>query len=65
MLFCSNDFFSCNVLNLNPLKCVSMNNKECKIRKKIIDINNNEPLFYPFGISVNKLSGSCNNINDP
>ena len=42
-----------------------MCNKECQIRKKIININNNEPLFYPFSISVNKLSGSCNNINDP
>ena len=40
-------------------------NQECKIRTKIIDINNNEPSFYPFSISVNKRSGSCNNINDP
>ena len=22
-------------------------------------------MFYPFGIKVNKCSGSCNNINDP
>ena len=22
-------------------------------------------LFYPFGIKINKSSGSCNNINDP
>ena len=49
----------------NALECVSMNNQECKIRTKIIDINNNEPTFYPFGISVNKCSGSCNNIHDP
>ena len=49
----------------NALECVSMNNQECKIRTKIIDVNNNEPTFYPFGISVNKCSGSCNNINDP
>ena len=25
-------FFGCNVLNVNSLKCVSMNNQECKIR---------------------------------
>ena len=25
-------FFSCNVSNVNPLKYVSMNNQECKIR---------------------------------
>ena len=47
------------------LKCVSLNNQECKIRPKIIDINNNNPMFYPFSIKVNKCSGNCNNINDP
>ena len=57
--------FGCNILNINPLKCVSMNNQECKIRPKIIDINNNEPSFYPYCIEVNKCSGSCNNINYP
>ena len=31
----------------------------------IIDINNNEPSFYPYSIEVSKCSGSCNNINDP
>ena len=55
-------FFSCNV---NPLKCVSMNNQMCKITPKTIDINNNKPSFYPYSIEVNKCSGSCNNINDP
>ena len=49
----------------NALECVSMNIQECKIRTKIIDINNNESTFYPFSIGVNKCSGSCNNINDP
>ena len=42
-----------------------MNNQECKVRTKIININNNEPLFYPFSVKVNKCSGSCNNISDP
>ena len=28
-------------------------------------MNNNEPVFYPFSIKVNKCSGSCNNINYP
>ena len=30
--FHSNSFCSYNVLNINSLKCVSMNNQECKIR---------------------------------
>ena len=41
-----------------------MNNEECKIRSEIIDINSNEPTFYPYSIYINKCSGSCNNIND-
>ena len=41
-----------------------MNNQECKARLKIIDVNNNEPIFYPYSIKVNKCSESCNNIND-
>ena len=52
--------FSCNVSNAILLKCVSMNNQECKIRPEIININSNEPLFYPYSIS-----DSGNNINDP
>ena len=48
------------------LNCVSMNNQECKVRHKIVDINSNSPIFYPFSIKVNKCSSSnCNNINDP
>ena len=57
-------FFSCNVLNVNPLKCVSMNNQECKIRPVIMNINSDEPSFYPYSVEINKSTGSCNNIND-
>ena len=56
---------SCITLNVIPLQCVLMNNQECRIRTKIIDINNNEPSFYPYGIKVNTYSGSCDNINNP
>ena len=44
-------FFGCNVPGVNSLdavlKCVSMNNQECQIRPEIININSNEPFFYP------------------
>ena len=50
---------------VNSLKCILMNNQECKARPKIIDVNNNEPVFYLYSIKVTKCSGSCNNINDP
>ena len=42
-----------------------MNNQECKVRPEIINVNNNEPVFYPFSIKTSKCSGSCNIINDP
>ena len=42
-----------------------MNNQECKIRTEIININTNEPLFYPYNIKINRCKGSCNTINDP
>ena len=47
------------------LNCVSMNNQKCKVRPKIVDINSNSPMFYPFSIKVNKCSGNCSNINNP
>ena len=58
-------FFNFNPLNVNSLKCDSMNKQKCKIRLEIINVNNNESVLYPFSIKVNKCSGSCNNINDP
>ena len=42
-----------------------MKNQECKVRPKIVSINSNNPIFYPFSVKVNKCSGNCNNINDP
>ena len=54
-----------NLLYVNSLECISMNNQECRARPKIIDINNNEPVFYPYSIKVDKFGGSCSNISDP
>ena len=42
-----------------------MNDQACKVRPEIINVNSNEPVFYPFSIKTSKCSGSCNNINDP
>ena len=36
-----------NLSYVNYLECVSMSNQKCKARPKIIDTNNNEPVFYP------------------
>ena len=55
MFFTAMTFFSFNPLNVNSLKCVSMNNQECKTTTKKININSNEPVFYPFSIKVNAV----------
>ena len=41
-----------------------MNNQAGKIGPEI-NVNSNEPVFYPFSIKTSKCSGSSNNINDP
>ena len=48
-------------MNANSLKCVSINNEECKI----LNVNTKEPVFYPYSITINTCKGSCNTINDP
>ena len=53
-----------NQLSTNQLSCISMNNQECKVRPEIINVNSDEPVFYPFSIKTSKCSGSCNNINN-
>ena len=42
-----------------------MNNRECKTRPEIINVNTNEPVFYSYSITINKSKGICNTINDP
>ena len=58
-------FFSYNVLNVNSLECVSINNQECKIRSEMISVDTNQPIFYPYSITINKCKGSCNMILIP
>ena len=42
-----------------------MNNQECKTRPQVVNVNGDEPVFFPFSIEKSKCSGSCNNINYP
>ena len=57
--------FLSSLVGTTPLTCISMNNQACKVRPEIVNVNSNEPVFYPFSIKTSKCSGSCNNINDP
>ena len=47
------------------LECISMNNQACKMTPEIVNINSNNPIFYPFSVKINRCSGNCDNINNP
>ena len=64
-IFISAMMFFGSLSRVNLLECISIKNEECKVRPEIININSNNPIFFPFGIKVNKCNGNCNNINDP
>ena len=51
--------------SVNSLSCISMNNQECKVRPQIVNVNGDDPVFFPFSIKTSKCSGSCDNINNP
>ena len=49
----------------NVLNSISMKNQKSKTRPQVININSNNPIFYPFSIKINKCNDNCNNINNP
>ena len=59
----SSVFASVNSLNAIPLSCISINNQKLKTRPQVVNVNGDEPVFFPFSIEASKCSGSCNNIN--
>ena len=44
--------------------CVSMNNQLCMVRQKLIDLNRDEPYYYPFIISMIRWNGSFNTVQE-
>ena len=52
-------------MRANLLSCISTNNQECNARPQVVNVNEDEPVFFPFSIKTSKCSGSCNNINHP
>ena len=57
--------FLSTLTSINLLSCISMNNQECKVRPHIINVNGNDPVFFPYSVKTSICSGSCNNINNP
>ena len=45
---------SVNLLTITPLRCNSVTNQECKVRLNVVNLNNDEPVFYPFSIKTSK-----------
>ena len=56
-----------SIIKTKALECVSVVNRKCTPRPKILDVNEGvgEALFYPYNVLVNKCSGSCNTLDDP
>ena len=44
----------------NQTKCLSLNDKPCIVRPTLINLNSVEVKYYPFMISLDKCSESCN-----
>ena len=54
-----------NPLSVNLLSCISMSNQRLRTRSQVVNVNGDEPAFFPFSIKTSKCSASCNNINYP
>ena len=56
-----------SIIKARALECVSVINRKCMPRPKILDVNEGvgEALFYPYNVLVNKCSGSCNTFDNP
>ena len=56
-----------SIIKTKALECVSVINRKCLPRPKIIDVKEGvgKALFYPYNVLVNKCSESCDTINNP
>ena len=56
-----------SVLKVNSLECLSLINRKCMPRPKMLNVNEGigEVLFYPYSVLVNKCSGSCDTLDNP
>ena len=52
----------------NHTKCVLLRNQKCEIQPTLINLHPNEYSqefhYYQFSVKLDRLSGSCNTIND-
>ena len=43
-----------SLVSTSALSCILLNDQACKVRPEIINLNSNEPVFYPFSIKTSK-----------
>ena len=55
-----------SILKVRALECVSVVNQKCMSGPKILKVNegNDDALFYPYNVLVNKCSGSCDTLDN-
>ena len=55
-----------SIIKTRALECLSVINRKCMPRPKILDVNEGvgKALFYPYNVLVNKCSGGCNTLDD-
>ena len=58
MFFFIISLFLSNLVSTTSLSCISMNNQACKARPEIINVDSNNPVFYPFSIKTSNYSGN-------
>ena len=51
-MFYNGSLFLSSLVSTTSLNFISMKNQECKVRPEIINVNSNEPIFYPFSIKA-------------
>ena len=42
--------FLSTLADVNSLSCISMNNHECKVRPQIVNVNGDDPVFFPYSL---------------
>ena len=47
-------FYRASILStltsINMLSCISMNNQECKVRPQTVNVNGDDPVFFPYSV---------------
>ena len=49
--------FLSTLTSVNMLRCISMNNQECKVRPQIVNVNGDDPVYFRLSIKTSKCSG--------